>query len=81
MDTGKMVGLLDSFIIFLKILFIHERHREKARGIGKRRSRLPVGKLMWDSILGPWDHDLSRRQMPNHWAAQASLDSFKFTLG
>ena len=27
---------------------------------------LPVGSLMWDSILGPRDHDLSQRQMINH---------------
>ena len=25
---------------------------------------------MWDSISGPWDHALSRRQMPNHQTIQ-----------
>ena len=31
---------------------------------------------MWDSIPGPWDHDLSQRQTLNHRAAQASLHVF-----
>ena len=35
---------------------------------------------MWDSIPGPWDHDLNQRQTLNHWATQASLFSiFKKT--
>ena len=38
-----------SFFFFLKILFIHERHRE-SRDTGRRRSRLSKGKGMWDSI-------------------------------
>ena len=25
-----------------------------------------VGSLMWNSIPGPWDHNLSQRQMLNH---------------
>ena len=33
---------------FLKNLFIHKRHREKGRNIGRGRSRLPVGRLMQD---------------------------------
>ena len=34
-------------IIFLKkILFIHERHTERGRDIGRGRSRLSVGSLM-----------------------------------
>ena len=58
-------------IIFWKILFIHERHRERGRDTGRGRSRFPRGSLLWDSIPGPWDHDLSQRQMFNHWATQA----------
>ena len=27
---------------------------------------------MWDLILGPWDHNPSRRQMLHQWATQAS---------
>ena len=42
------------FNIFFKILFIHERHtereRERGRDTGRGRSRLPPGRLMWDSI-------------------------------
>ena len=47
-------------------LFIHERHRVRGRDIGRRRNKIPMGGLMWDLILGPWDHDLSQRQILNH---------------
>ena len=30
---------------------------------------------MWDSISGPWDHDLSQRQMLDCWATQAPQTS------
>ena len=43
-----------------------ERERERGRDIGRGRTRLPIGSLMWDSISGPWDHALSQRQMLNH---------------
>ena len=36
----------DKFVIFLKILFIHERHTERGRGIGRGGSRLPTGSPM-----------------------------------
>ena len=36
------------------------RDRERRRDIGKRRSRLPVGSLMWDPRI------VSQRQMFNH---------------
>ena len=38
-------------------LFIHERYRKKGRDIGRRRTRLPVGSLTWDSIPGPQDQE------------------------
>ena len=34
--------------------------------VSRERSRLPTGSLMWDLNLGPWDHDLSQRQMLNN---------------
>ena len=37
---------------FLKILFIHERHREREAETGRERSRLHAGSPMWDSIPG-----------------------------
>ena len=46
-------------------LFIYERHKERGRDIGRERSRLQAGSLMWDSILGLWDHALTQRQMLN----------------
>ena len=42
------------------------RGRERGRDTGRGRSRLPVGNLMWDSIPGPWDHNLSLRETLNH---------------
>ena len=49
-------------LFFSKILFfIHERHMERGRDIGRARSRLPAESLMRDLILGAWDHGLSQR--------------------
>ena len=63
-----------AFFFLRFYLFIHERHRERKRGrdTGKGKSRLPAGSLMWDPIPGPRDHNLSWRQMLNHWATQGS---------
>ena len=46
-------------------IYLFTRPRERGRDIG-RRSRLPAGSLMPDSILGPQDHALSQRQTVNH---------------
>lgn len=60
-----------ALIFFLRShLFIHERHTERGRDTGRRRSRLHVRILMQDSIPGPRDHALSQRQKLNHWATQ-----------
>ena len=48
------------FYLCKKILFIHERHRERVSDTGRGRSRLPVGSPMWGSIPGPRDHGWSR---------------------
>ena len=58
------------FFYFLKILFIHER--ERGRDTDRGRSSLPAGSPLWDSIPGPRDHTLSRRQVLNRWATQVS---------
>ena len=62
-------------VCFLKILFIYswETYTERGRDIGRERSRLHAGSLMWDSIPGLQDHILSQRQTISHWATQASL--------
>ena len=57
---ASQVELLDSFF-FKKhfiYLFIHGRHRDRGRDIGRGRSRLHAGSLMWDSIPGLQDHTL-----------------------
>ena len=64
-----------SFFSFSKILLIHERHKERCRERHRGRSRLPQGSLMQDSIPGPWNHDLSPRQMLNLWATWAPCPS------
>ena len=42
------------------------RDRERGRDIDRGRSRLTVGSLMQDSILGSKDHYLSQKQMLNY---------------
>ena len=56
------------------ILFIYltEREREhkqewQAEGEGK------AGSLTWDSIPGPWDHDLSQKQLLNWQSPSGTL--------
>ena len=49
------------------------RDPEREAETGRGRSRLCAGSLMWDSISGPQDYALSRRQTLKHWATQASL--------
>jgi len=64
------------FYFLLDFICQREREREReqaqARGAaGRGRSRLPTeqgASPMWDSIPGPWDRDLSRRQ--NSWLTE-----------
>ena len=49
---------------FKKILFVSERERERA-SMSRERGRGPSLPAEQDSILGPWDRDLSRRQTLN----------------
>ena len=73
--SALLILHLFSFFFF-KILFVYswETHIERGRDTGRGRSRLPVGILVWDLILGTSDHDLSQRQMLNHWAIQVPWD-------
>ena len=50
--------------------------RLRGRDTGRRRSRFPAGSLMWNSIPGPWDHNLSQSQTLNHSPTQVSLFFF-----
>ena len=61
-------------IYFWGFIYLFMRHTERGKDTGRGRSRLPVGSLMWDSIPGPWDHDLSQGQMLNCWASQVPLE-------
>ena len=48
---------------FFKDLFMRDTHR--GRDIGRERSRLHAGSLMWDLISGLQDHTLGQRQALN----------------
>ena len=45
----KDLPKLSPKILSISFLFIHKKHRERGRDIGRGRNRLPVGRLMWDS--------------------------------
>ena len=49
-----------------------ERTRTRGRDTGRGRNRPHAESPMWDSIRGPQDHALGRRQALNYWATQAS---------
>ena len=54
--AGSVSRVYDSFLLFFfKFYFIYswERHSERDRDIGRRRSRFLTGSPTWDSILGP----------------------------
>ena len=57
-------------------MIVTERERERGRDIGRGRSRLHAGSLMWDSIPGLQDRALGQRQAPNRCATQGSLFYF-----
>ena len=48
-----LTSVSDSNFSLRFYLFIHERDRERGRDIGRERSRLHAGTLIWDSIPGP----------------------------
>ena len=72
---------------FFKSLFIWQRerdhkHTQKSRGSKRGRSRLHTeqgARRIWGSIPGPWDHDLSRRQMLNR-LSHPGIPRFSLTI-
>ena len=53
-------------------LFMRDREREAER---QREKQAPCGKPDMELHPGPWDHDLSQRQMLNQWTTQVPLIS------
>ena len=43
-------------------MIVTHTEKERGRDTGRGRSRLHAGNLTWDSIPGPQDHALGRRQ-------------------
>ena len=78
----KKLILFFSFFLFLRYLFIWEREwereRENMREGRVRRRRLPSeqGAHLWDSILGPQDHDMSQRQSLNQLSHQGTTQQY-----
>ena len=81
-SQGKCLIKREGYFLKIFHLFIHERHTERERGrdIGRERSRLHAGSLMWDSILGLQDYALGQRQMLNCWVIQGSPRRLCFKL-
>ena len=53
------------YFSFFKRLYLFIRDMEREAETGRVKGRLPAGSLMWDSLPGPQDHDLSQRQTLN----------------
>ena len=69
--TEACLYIIDFFFIkvytlelFFKRFYVFMRDTDK--DIGRGRSSLLAGTLMQGMIPGPWDNDLSQRQMLNH---------------
>ena len=63
-NLNEWLSLFRRVLFCFNFVFIWDT--ERGRDIGTGRSRLPAGSLMWDSIPGPWDHDLSQRETLNY---------------
>ena len=74
LSFGELMYFLLTRLFFLRFyLFIHERHKERGRNIGRGRSRLPAGSPKCHSIPGLWDHILSWRQTLHHLSHLGAL--------
>ena len=67
MLAGVTSRIPSGFCIFKDFICLFERERDRlitSRGEGQRQRQTPhqAGSLMWGSIPGPRDHDLSSRQ-------------------
>ena len=78
------------FSLFLKIYLLiwqresressRQKEREKQAEGKEKLAPCRAGSLMWGSSPGPWDHDLSRRQMLTWLSHQGSVSSFISSL-
>ena len=51
--------VMQNFTHFKKRFYLFMRDTERGKDIGRGKSRLSVGALMWDSTPGPQVRDLS----------------------
>ena len=64
-----------NFLFLIFYLFIHERHRERGRDIGRGRRRLPVRSPMWTRFQDPGIPTWARGRCSfESWATQMPHD-------
>ena len=68
------------WLFFKNILFIYSWETQRGRQTHRQREKQVLCEEpdMGGLILRPQDHDLSQRQMLNHWATQAPLFLFSW---
>ena len=78
----KTFFFLNSFKKFIwERQWVWERAWAGVRGRGRNRLPRWAESPMWDSIPGPWDHDLSQRQRHlTDWAIQVHWNPFWYRL-
>ncbi|XP_059274515.1 zinc finger protein 736-like [Mustela nigripes] len=67
LENHSSVAGLDFIYLFVRERASGSEHRQTEWKQSQREKQAPCGarSLMWDSIPGRWDHDLSRRQLLN----------------
>lgn len=67
---------LKDFIYLWKRVQAHENEHKSGEGLREMQTPHWAGSLMWDSIPGPWNHDLNWRRMPNRMSHPGTQNSF-----
>ena len=73
----NLIVLHHQLFFFKDIIYLFDRERDSQReskhkqGGAEEEAGSQQRSLIWGSILGIWDHALSRRQTLNDWVTQA----------
>ena len=73
-ETKSEVTLLFFYYFKKHFIYLFMKDRERQRHRQREKQAPSWGILMWGSIPGPRDHDLSQRQPLNHWTTQVPLE-------